>query len=86
MMTIQETLERLRLHWPQWGWHMDNGKIAGRAQLGASTVLLYVDVAPVGWWAVVSGEGVEGTGIAACAVDAVLGASRTLRKALREVR
>lgn len=86
MMTIQETLEQLRLHWPQWGWHMDDGKIAARVQLGETRVTLAVEAGPGAWRATVGGAGVEGVGVAACAVDAVLGASRVLRKALREVR
>lgn len=86
MMTIQETLEQLRLHWPQWGWGLDDGKIAARVQLGETRVTLAVEAGPEAWRAVVSGEGVEGVGIAACAVDAVLGASRVLRRALREAR
>lgn len=86
MRTIEETLEQLRLHWPQWGWCLDSGKIAGRVQLGASQVTIAVEAGPESWRATVGGAGVEGVGVAACAVDAVLGASRVLRKALREVR
>lgn len=86
MRTIEETLEQLRLHWPQWGWCLDNGKIAGRVQLGASQVTITAEAEPEGWWAMVSGEGVEGVCLADRAVDAVLGASRLLRKALREAR
>lgn len=86
MRTVQEELEALRLYWPQWGWCLDNGKIAGRVQLGGARVTLAVEAGPEAWRATVSGEGVEGVGVAACAVDAVLGASRTLRRALREVR
>lgn len=85
-MTMLETLEQLRLHWPQWGWCLDAGKIAGRVQLGEARVTLTVEAGPESWRATVTGEGMEGAGVAACAVDAVLGASRALRAALREAR
>lgn len=86
MRTLKDAMAQLRLSWPQWGWCLSGGKIAGRVQLGASQVTITVEAGIANWRAVVSGEGLEGTGVAACAVDAVLGASRALRKALREVR
>lgn len=86
MRTLKDEMAQLRLSWPQWGWYLSGGKIAGRVQLGASRVAITVEAGPEAWRAVVTGEGYEGAGVAACAVDAVLGASRALRAALREAK
>lgn len=86
MKTIIEELEALRLHWPQWGWSLVDGRIWGAVKAGRGVVQIRVEAGPESWRATVTGEGMEGAGVAASAVDAVLGASRALRAALREAR